>query len=318
MPFPNLIAQRRRQSMMQNQVSNTEPPQNDYRREIALNNPEPERIPRPPDVDRSPEYREQLSEIRGNTPMTNQYRQMLSQTPAREDYRPGKLDRLTASLGGVSAGLRGGAVAGVNTARGILDTDYRRALEDHNRNLEGAKSGADLEHRDVGYRVDDYKTGLAQRDTDFTRADTRYQGDRANELARFGARTSQQQADTQTLDTLNRGDYYRGQNKIAGDRVDLSRDQLEASNSQFERELGQKLEIENARFAQIDPQDRLAVQQEAMRNVASTGEYEKYFNIDNPDFPMLDPDTPHEIRLIIEEEIFDYVEQFLNQTPRAF
>ena len=296
MPFNDLIAQRRRKMMMQNQVSNTEPPQSDYRRETGLNRPaEPEMVNRPPDVDRSGQYREEIQAIRGKTPMTDQYRQMLGQTPAREDYRPGKLDRLTASLGGVSAGLRGGADAGVNTARGILDTDYHRALEDHNRNLEGAGSGAALERQDIGDRVTDYRSSLERQDISDTRLDTRFNDDRANANSRFGATTSR-------LDTENRGDYYNQLDQNDADRIAQRTREFDYGVEQNKAE-EQRAKMDSA-LSTIDPdaippghygtQDLERARAQAINIVAFSPEFREFWNLDLEEPIPLD-DVPDEV-----------------------
>ena len=185
-------------------------------RGAMINQPtEPERVERPTEVDNTERYRDELSQIRGQTPASNQYRQMLSQTPRREDYSPNKLTRFAAVLGGASAGYRGGVGAGVNAARGINESGYRDALEDHDRNLQGAYHGAELERRDVGDRVSDLSTARGLNTADRSRTDTNFNADRGDSLdrfnagtSRFGAGTGRMNAETGRMNAENTGEYY--------------------------------------------------------------------------------------------------------------
>lgn len=78
-------------------------------------------------------------------PALEAYADQVSHTPRREDYKPRFWDRLIASMSGFSeGGLRGGG-AGVSSAMDVLNTPYRRALEDYNIRLGGYKGAADVE-----------------------------------------------------------------------------------------------------------------------------------------------------------------------------
>ena len=332
MPFMNPIAQRRRMSMMGRSVPRDRLMQSSSPRSQMLNDPnEPEMINRPPDVDKSGQYREELSKIRGDSPMSDQYNQMLQQAPTREEHQPGKLNRLAAILGGASAGWREGAGAGVATAQGINDTNYNRAMDDYYEKLQGAQSGAELERRGIEDQVGDWDTSMERRGEDFNRGDARVESDRGDAINRFGAGLDSRRVDLEEEgvgidreraaiareDMEGRNEYYRGQNELGRTGQLQDQEAMVASQSQWQAEMDQELEQNLAKYAQIDPKDRIAVQQEGMRDLAS-GEYAKYFNLDNPDFPMIEPDTPPEIRELISEELYEYVEQFLNQTPRAY
>lgn len=78
-------------------------------------------------------------------PMMERYRQFLeSGIPNRQDFAPGKMDRLGAILSGVSSGARGGP--GFETARNQLERPYNQALMDREMRGKELSEGAKLEY----------------------------------------------------------------------------------------------------------------------------------------------------------------------------
>ena len=328
MAFINPIAQRRRMSMIQRPTISNRLSQNSSPRGQMLNDPnEPEIINRPPDVDRSSEYREELSKIRGNTPMSDQYRQMLGQAPTREEHQPGKLTRLAAVLGGASEGWRSGAGAGINTARGINENDYQRATDDYYEQLQGAHSGAELERRDVSDRIDDYDTSMNRRDSDLSRADVNFEGDRADSSRRFGDTTGRLQAETAATDVRQTGEYYTEQGRQGRERLGQGRERLglERDRFDYEQQENKRQMIEESLDTlaedpetgpppgHYDTDDMQRARESAIETVAFSPEFRDYWNLDL-ETPIPRDDVPEEIYRDMMEAIHLHSSDYLERT----
>jgi hypothetical protein len=82
--------------------------------------------------------------------------------PSREDYRPGKLDRLSAILGGASEGYQRGAGAGIKTAREVLERPYEQGLRDYETKAKTLGEAARIEGATFGRRASLAKTAATQ------------------------------------------------------------------------------------------------------------------------------------------------------------
>ena len=67
------------------------------------------------------------------TPALDKYNTHLSNVPNREDNQLNLLGKILSGVAGGAAGIQGGAGAGFNTTRGLLDSKYNRAMEDYDR-----------------------------------------------------------------------------------------------------------------------------------------------------------------------------------------
>lgn len=98
------------------------------------------------------DYFDEMERVRGNMPAMSAYKQALLNQPNRADYKPGWGSRITAALAGAAAGY-GNPRAGIETAQGVLDSPYRRAMEDYSTKSEALRRGADIESDEVDSRV---------------------------------------------------------------------------------------------------------------------------------------------------------------------
>lgn len=73
--------------------------------------------------------------------------------PNRADYKPGKLNRLAAILGGASEGYRKGPGAGANFADSMLDKPYNEALASNEMQGRRLAAGATLEDKEMGRKA---------------------------------------------------------------------------------------------------------------------------------------------------------------------
>jgi hypothetical protein len=86
-------------------------------------------------------------------PAQQKYTNFLDTGPKREDYKPGKLNRLAAILGGISEGQLHGGAAGYKTSTGILDDSYNEAQKDWSTQADKLKEASGIEEKDMGRRV---------------------------------------------------------------------------------------------------------------------------------------------------------------------
>lgn len=99
-------------------------------------------------------------------PANKSYRDYLAKgVPQEEDFKPGKMGRLSAILAGASTGLstRDGGLAN-KAAQDVLDDPYNKAMGRYK--LEGDKlaKGADLEEKDINNRVKTYRDIVESQD----------------------------------------------------------------------------------------------------------------------------------------------------------
>lgn len=83
-------------------------------------------------------------------------------SPDDPEYKPGKLDRLSAILGGASEGFQHGAAAGIKTANGVLGNNYRDAMDRYQLEGKNLEVGANLESKNLGRAASFAKTALAE------------------------------------------------------------------------------------------------------------------------------------------------------------
>lgn len=73
--------------------------------------------------------------------------------PNRDDYKPGKLNRLAAILGGASAGYKQGPAMGAKFANDMLDSKYNEALAQNDMQGKRLQQGAALEDKETGRKA---------------------------------------------------------------------------------------------------------------------------------------------------------------------
>jgi len=85
----------------------------------------------------------------GNTPAISRYQEYLGSTPERQDYQPNIWGKILASISGLSAGVKSPA-AGIQTALGVMDIPYQRALDQYKIEEPGLRQAASLEEKQLG------------------------------------------------------------------------------------------------------------------------------------------------------------------------
>src|SRR5260221_1675955 len=84
-------------------------------------------------------------------PASKAYSDFLAKgVPTPDQYPPGKINRLSAILGGASEGWQRGAGAGIRTAQEILDSPYQKAIAAHKLRGGMLEKGAEVESKDLG------------------------------------------------------------------------------------------------------------------------------------------------------------------------
>lgn len=73
--------------------------------------------------------------------------------PNERDYKPGKINRLAAILGGASEGGLRGAGAGIKTASEILDKPYQEGLQRHQLQGQQLEKAAEIESKNLGRKA---------------------------------------------------------------------------------------------------------------------------------------------------------------------
>lgn len=99
-------------------------------------------------------YSKMMNEPSG--PANQGYKDFLqAPPPSRDDYKPGKLNRLSAVLAGISTGAKGGD--GYRAAQSILDDPYNEAMGDYKNRHDRLATGAGLEDKEVNNKVKTYR-----------------------------------------------------------------------------------------------------------------------------------------------------------------
>lgn len=80
-------------------------------------------------------------------PSQQKYRDLLESQPNREDFKPGKMQRLASILSGASEGIRHGAATGYKTGTGIMDEPYNEAMDDYKFKADRLGKASDLEEK---------------------------------------------------------------------------------------------------------------------------------------------------------------------------
>lgn len=146
-----------------------------------------------PNLDAASAYKSMI----GDQPAETKYKNFIDQgSPDKANFKPTKMNRLAAILGGVSSGIKGGAQAGINTANNVLDQPFNDALDKYKLDASRLATGAGMEEKDNtnksqfyrNFNQDQYNTRKA--DT----ADTIAENKRVAEETR--AEIAQQRADT--------------------------------------------------------------------------------------------------------------------------
>jgi hypothetical protein len=97
-------------------------------------------------------YYQDVTELTGQTPALDQYRDYLGQLPKMEDHQPNTWTRIAAGMAGFGAGYRD-PQAGVKVAQDINMRDYNRALQDYSYKAGNMKEAADLESQGIDQKV---------------------------------------------------------------------------------------------------------------------------------------------------------------------
>ena len=93
---------------------------------------------------------DRLKSVTADTPSMDTYQQFLAGgMPNPQDYKPGKLDRLTAALAGFSSGAQEGPTKGVILARDILQQPYERAMDLYGKRGKQLEQGALAEEKKI-------------------------------------------------------------------------------------------------------------------------------------------------------------------------
>lgn len=101
-------------------------------------------------------YREMMQAQSG--PSNQRYKDFLGEgMPQREDFKPSKMNRLTAVLAGASDGIQRGGGEGYKTAQGILDEPYNEAIGDYKNKASRLEAGANLEDKETNNKVKTYR-----------------------------------------------------------------------------------------------------------------------------------------------------------------
>ena len=88
------------------------------------------------------------------------YLDLIGSAPKREEYQPSKWGRILAALGGGSTGFTQGAGKGIETAIGIRDLPYNRAMEDYESEVKRAGEGVRSEQLEGQLKsMSGYRTG---------------------------------------------------------------------------------------------------------------------------------------------------------------
>lgn len=110
-------------------------------------------------------YREMMQAKSG--PSNQRYKDFLSEDmPKRDDFKPTKMNRLSAILAGASDGIQRGGGAGYETAQRILDEPYSEAIGDYNNRAKRLESGANLEDKETNNKVKTYRDFVTDRNND--------------------------------------------------------------------------------------------------------------------------------------------------------
>lgn len=70
--------------------------------------------------------------------------------PEQKDFQPGKMNRLSAILGGASEGYFKGAGAGIKTAKEVLGDPYKQAMNKYALTGKNLEQGAEIESKNLG------------------------------------------------------------------------------------------------------------------------------------------------------------------------
>jgi Tfp pilus assembly major pilin PilA len=99
-----------------------------------------------------PSVLDEYNKIIGARPDRTKLREMMEGAPRREDFKPNKLTRLGATLGGISAGFRDPS-KGVELAQSMLDRPYNEASAEYDKKLRNVSALAGMESEDVQQRL---------------------------------------------------------------------------------------------------------------------------------------------------------------------
>lgn len=95
-------------------------------------------------------------------PNQKKFTDFLQTGPKREDFKPGKLNRISAILAGVSEGANHGGASGFKAAQSILDDPYNEAQNDWATQGKKLEAASGIEEKDMGRRVGILKDIIAQ------------------------------------------------------------------------------------------------------------------------------------------------------------
>lgn len=106
-------------------------------------------------------------------PASKNYKAFLDTQPNREDFKPGRSQKIGAVLAGIGEGSKNGAARGMEARNEALDKPYNNAMADFKIKGDRLAKGADLEEKDINNRVKTYRDFLGDKDKADALAETR-------------------------------------------------------------------------------------------------------------------------------------------------
>lgn len=101
-------------------------------------------------------YREMMNAQSG--PANQRYKDFLAnEAPQKDDFKPTKMNRLSAVLAGASTGIQQGGAEGFKAAQGVLDEPFNDAMSNYKLRASKLEAGAGLEDKETNNKVKTYR-----------------------------------------------------------------------------------------------------------------------------------------------------------------
>jgi len=122
----------------------------------------------PPNPMSRPSILDEYDRIIGNRPERDELKRLMGSAPTREQFKPNKMTRLGATLGGIAAGFRDPS-KGVELAQSTLDRPFNEAQAEYDKKLRNVAGLAGMETEDVQQRLAGAREGeqLSRSDREF-------------------------------------------------------------------------------------------------------------------------------------------------------